>query len=72
MSIHNPKSTKETYTFTLNRVFGLIEIAKAKFSMTSPMPEKMKNMNNKWAFGDKITIEIDPKDVLILNFKLIK
>lgn len=72
VSIHNPKATKESYTFTLNRDFGLIENTNSKFALTSPMADKINNLKKSWSYGDKITIEVAPKDVVILNFKLIK
>ncbi|WP_462345659.1 hypothetical protein [Coprobacter fastidiosus] len=69
VSIHNPKSTKEKYSFTLNRDFGLIPGEHVIYSLSSPMPDKIKNLKKQWRYGDTIEVEIDPKDVLILDFE---
>lgn len=69
VSIHNPKSTKEKYSFTLDRNFGLIPGNNVSYFLSSPMSDKIKNMKKQWKYGDTIEVEIAPKDVLILNFE---
>lgn len=68
VSIHNPKSVKETYSFVLDRAFGLVP-GDRTYSLTSPMPGKIKGLKKQWKYGDTVQLEILPKDVLILNFE---
>lgn len=68
VSIHNPKSTRETYSFVLNKAFGLVP-GNRVYLLSSPMPEKIKNIKKQWRYGDTIEIELSPKDVWILDFK---
>lgn len=68
VSIHNPRSTVETYQFTLNRDFGLFP-NNVSFKLTSPMPEKITNIKKDWQYGEKFSIVLNPKDVVVLTFK---
>lgn len=69
VSIHNPKATKETYTFKLDRSFGLMPDTKATFRLSSPMSENLKGLKKDWKYGDVVTIELKPKEVMILDFQ---
>jgi len=68
VSIHNPKATKETYTFKLCRSFGLLPES-GSFKLGSPMPEKIIGLKKEWKYGDTFSIEINPKEVVILDFE---
>jgi len=71
VSIHNPRSTKETYTFKLDRSFGLLP-GSGPFKLSSPMSAKIKGLKTDWKYGDLLSIEVNPKDVLIMDFEAVK
>lgn len=70
VSIHNPRATQETYTFKLDRSFG-VEPGSGPFKLSSPMAGKIKGLKSDWKYGDTFSLEISPKDVVILDFEAI-
>lgn len=73
ISIHNPSPTAQSYTFTLDRKFGLTKTSTGNsYHLTSPMADSLTGLNETYKFGDTITIELKPKEVRILNFDTTK
>ncbi|UDQ98737.1 hypothetical protein AAEX28_01300 [Lentisphaerota bacterium WC36G] len=69
VSIHNPSEKKVTYSFTLDRDFGLTKDAKAmKYFLSSPMVSDEKGLKSSYKYGETITIELEPREIRILNF----
>jgi hypothetical protein len=68
VSIHNPSATKSTYNFKLDRASGL-EPGSVTFKLSSPMPDKIHGLKKNWQYGETITIEVGPKEVIILDFE---
>lgn len=67
ISIHNPSSEKKTYSFKLDRAFGLIPDS-GKFYLSSPIEGSTKGLKNKYSYGDTIKLKLNPKEIRILNF----
>jgi hypothetical protein len=69
VSIHNPSEKPQTYTFTLDRKFGLTkESATNNYPLSSPMDDSLAGLKDSYQYGDTITIELKPKEIRILNF----
>jgi len=68
VSIHNPTSSKVSYSFKLDRKFGLVP-SSGNFKLSSPMPMRIKGLKKNWKYGDTVTIEVNPKKVVILDFE---
>lgn len=68
VSIHNPKSTMEIYEFKLDHDFGLLNEG-SSYVLSSPMSSKIEGIKPVWKAGETFKIEVQPKDVVILNFK---
>jgi hypothetical protein len=67
VSIHNPGNEERTYSFTLDRAFGLIPDS-GTFNLTSPMDDSLAGLAKTYGYGDKIEIKLMPKEIRILNF----
>jgi len=66
-SIHNPSGETKKYEFTLDRAFGLLPDSGA-FNLTSPLADSLEGLDKKYKFGDKISLELKPREIRILNF----
>ncbi|WP_233243992.1 alpha-galactosidase [Tamlana fucoidanivorans] len=70
VSIHNPTLETKTYSFKLDRKFGLLPNTNGQlvFDLSSPMQEKITGLKKEWRYGETVTLKINPKDVIILDF----
>ncbi|MDX2511382.1 MAG: hypothetical protein QNK25_04975 [Desulfobacterales bacterium] len=67
VSIHNPGDKAKSYTFKLNRKFGLLPDS-GQFNLSSPIQRCVKGLNKDYRYGDSLTLDLDPKEIIILNF----
>jgi len=67
VSIHNPSNEARTYSFTLDRAFGLVKDS-GKFLLSSPMEDCVRGLEKEYAYGDAISLELKPLEIRILNF----
>ena len=67
VSIHNPSGEAKKYSFTLDRAFGLFENSGA-FNLTSPLSDSLAGLGGKYEYGDKVSMELEPREIRILNF----
>jgi hypothetical protein len=67
VSIHNPAEAKRTYSFTLDRRFGLMP-GSGPFHLSSPLAASRQGLKDSYSFGDTITLELQPREIRILNF----
>ena len=67
VSIHNPGNQTQTYSFTLNRKFGLVKNS-GPFVLSSPLKRYSKGLKDHYSYGDTITVTLAPGGVIILNF----
>lgn len=68
VSIHNPTKTAKPYTFTLDRQFGLLPNS-GPFQLTVTHGASAGELKKTWNFGDKVTLNVQPHEVLILDFQ---
>ncbi len=66
-SLHNPSDETRKYTFTLDRAFGVIPES-GRFYLSSPIAESLTGLKTKYGYGDTIKVELQPKEIRILNF----
>lgn len=70
VSIHNPLDKVQKYTFTLNRALGLNPDNPTVFRVSSPTSHlKEKNLKEKYRYGETISIELNPGEVVLINFE---
>jgi hypothetical protein len=67
VSIHNPSGEAKKYSFTLDRAFGLLP-GEGTFNLTSPLSDSLDGLGRKYSGGDKISLELKPREIRILNF----
>jgi hypothetical protein len=67
VSIHNPTSGLKSYSFCLDRNFGLVP-GSGPFTLSSPMAGKAKTLKKLWNFGETVTVELKPREVIVLDF----
>ncbi len=67
ISIHNPSGERKSYTITLDRAFGLIP-GSGTFMASSPIEDCMKGLKKTYSYGDTLTIELEPKEIRVINF----
>ena len=67
VSIHNPTSGVKSYSFCLDRKFGLIP-GSGPFTLSSPMVGKAKALKQLWNYGETVTVELQPREVVVLDF----
>ncbi len=65
-SFHNPSDKTQTYTFELNRAFGLV--TKGTYTLSSPLPNASEIAGKTFASGNRIELTIEPGEVKILEF----
>ncbi|MFC4994600.1 hypothetical protein [Rubritalea tangerina] len=67
VSLHNPSNEAKSYTFTLDRKFGL-QPAQKSYHLSSPLSDSLKDLEATYQYGDTITLTLDPAEIRILNF----
>jgi hypothetical protein len=67
VSIHNPADKPQRYSLTLDRDSGLVP-GSGPFLVSSPIEECTKNLKAEYAFGDSLVVELQPREIRILNF----
>ena len=67
VSIHNPTNKKVSYSFTLDRDFGLEPLAKNYF-VSSPLAGSTTGLGKNYKYGESVTVSLEPKEIKILNF----
>lgn len=70
VSIHNPANEKKAYTFTLDRRFGLVP-GSGPFHLSSPLAASVQGLKESYRFGDTITVELQPREIRILDFDVV-
>lgn len=69
VSLHNPSENPRSYSFTLDRKFGLTrDSAGTSYLLSSPLADSLAGLEERYRYGDSITITLRPKEVRILNF----
>lgn len=69
VSMHNPSGKKKSYSFKLDRAFGLMPGSK-EYYLSSPMEDSLMGLKNKYSTGDIVTVELEPEQIIILNFTI--
>lgn len=73
ISIHNPSLESKSYTIKLNRKFGLHpDSQNTSFLLSSPITDCTRGLNASYAYGDTLRINLEPKEIRILNFDVRK
>lgn len=67
VSVRNPTSKVKSYTFCLDRAFGLVANS-GLFVLSSPMLEKVKDLKKNWKYGETVTLQLQPHEILVLDF----
>jgi hypothetical protein len=67
VSIHNPTASVKSYSFCLDRGFGLLP-GSGPFTLSCPMANKHKALKRDWKYGETVTIELQPREVIVLDF----
>ena len=67
VSIHNPSEEQKSYSFTLDRAFGLMPDS-GRFYLSSPIEESLKGLKRQYQYGDTLTLTLEPKEIRALNF----
>ena len=67
VSIHNPTTEVKTYSFRLDRSFGLLPDS-GPFTLSCPMANKKKPFKKEWKYGETVTVEMQPREVIVLDF----
>ena len=67
VSVRNPTSSEKAYSFCLDRKFGLIP-GSGPFVISSPMVGKADGLKKVWKYGETVTLQLKPHEVIVLNF----
>lgn len=67
VSIHNPTVSKKSYSFTLDRPFGLVSNS-GPFQVSFPLANPGKKLKSVYAFGETVSVDLEPREVVILQF----
>ena len=67
VSVHNPTTRTQTYSFCLDRKFGLVPNS-GPFTLSCPMPGKDKGPKKVWNYGETVRVELQPREVIVLDF----
>ena len=67
VSIHNPAQKAQTYRFTLDRAFGLMPDS-GTFNLSSPLADSLDRLAKNYKYGDKVSVDLKPREIRILNF----
>ncbi len=71
VSIHNPAREPKSYTFTLNRAFGLTPSAiagKTVYHISSPIDGSLEGLEKTGIANSTFTLKLQPGEIRILNF----
>ncbi|MBN1124282.1 MAG: hypothetical protein JXA82_04685 [Sedimentisphaerales bacterium] len=71
VSVHNPSSEEKTYSFVLDRSFGLMPDS-GTFFVSSPIADCMKGLAEKYCEEDIVTVRLQPREIRILNFDKVR
>lgn len=70
LSIHNPSDKIQNYTLTLNRKLGLKPNTMAVFHISSPLNNLYeKKLKEDYRYGDNLSVELKPGEILLLDFE---
>lgn len=67
VSLHNPTGLARPYSFCLDRTFGLVP-GSGPFKLTCPMPGNARNLKQEWRYGETLTVELQSREVIVLDF----
>ena len=67
VSIHNPSDKPQSYSFILDRKFGLLP-GKRKYRLSSPLKDGAAGLNPEYSYGEKVSLELKPAEIRILDF----
>ncbi len=65
-SFHNPSKEFKTYTFTIDRAFGVV--TKADYKLSTPLPNEVILKGKTYSSGSNIEIMLAPGEVKVLEF----
>jgi hypothetical protein len=69
VSLHNPSEKARSYSFTLDRKFGLAaKSGNTSFQLSSPLADSLTGLDETYRYGDTIKVALQPKEIRILNF----
>lgn len=71
VSIHNPSAMARTYSFRLDRKFGLVH-GSGPFAASLVAGRGPDEKQREWAYGDIVTVEIPPRGVIVMNFDAVQ
>lgn len=69
ISIHNPSDVAKPYAITLDRSLGLIP-GSGPFLVSSPIDGCAEGLPTSCNFGDKLTLELKPREIRIIHFSV--
>lgn len=69
VSIHNPSDKIQKYTFTLDRNLGLKPNNSNVFHVSSPINHLKNRLKETYCYGDTISIDLNPKEIVLLDFE---
>lgn len=67
VSIHNPSASVKSYSFCLDRKFGLVP-GSGPFMLTFPQAHKSKPLKKSWRYGETVMVALQPHEVVVLDF----
>jgi hypothetical protein len=67
VSIHNPSDSVKSYSFCLDRKFGLVP-GSGPFTISYPIAGTSKPVKSVWNFGETVEIQMQPREIIVLDF----
>lgn len=68
ISVHNPSSEPQKYEIVLNREMGLYPNDRTKYTISSPLGKIDKKLRATYRYGERLSLTLKPKEVVLLNF----
>ncbi len=67
VTVHNPADKPQTYTFKLERAFGLLPDG-GLFHVSSPLDGSVRGLPEVVYSGDTLTVQMEPREIRVLHF----
>lgn len=68
ISVHNPSNYQQQYEMCLDRRMGLVPGSRALYRVASPIGNVSGRFALHYRYGDKLSVELQPGEILILDF----
>lgn len=68
ISIHNPSDHTQRYEVCLDRRMGLVPDSRARYRVSSPVGDVSGRLAPQYRYGDRLSVELQPGEILILDF----